>query len=175
MFRSFMLSTLACTCAFPAIAGTFSVVDVGSSVVLGTFEAPDAGGAVTAGSFTLEGGVFDTLGTGSEAPLYDAANNWVTGTPGGFGGFYNSVAFNTFDFLNNPLSCGVGECVFSLTSSSGSPVPAEWHVDYLPNGGAPIALGNYTVETAAIPLPASVLLLLSGLGALGLRRSARKD
>ena len=107
--------------------------------------------------------------TGTGAPEYNAATNFVTAAGGGgFGSVYNSVAFDTTDFESNPITCGIGECVFSMTDGVGT--PGEWYLDYFASdGGAALDLGHY--EIAPIPLPATGLLLAGALaGVLGLRR-----
>ncbi|MBT8409577.1 MAG: hypothetical protein KJN93_08130 [Alphaproteobacteria bacterium] len=158
---------LAFAVAAPVQSATFQVFESGSATLLGTFEAPQAGGALTAAAFVLEGGTFDALLGGAEAPVYDAGNGWVTGAGGPFGGIANSLAFNTADLFANPITCGIGECVFSMTSSGGGGAPAEWYLDYLPANpadAAPIDFGFYDVQLAPVPLPATALLLLAALG-----------
>jgi hypothetical protein len=121
----------------------------------------------------VDGAVYDVLGTGSSAPVYDALNNWITGNGDPFGAIFNSAPYMTVDIGDNPISCGAGECVFSLTDSSGGGVPPEWYLDYVPVMGTPAAIdfGNYEIKP--IPLPASALLLAGALAGLpALRRRA---
>ena len=117
------------------------------------------------------------LAVGNTAPYFDAINSWVVGAGGPFGAVANSAAFATTDLFLNPITCQVGECIFSFTNSGGGGAPAEWYLDYLPaNPGdaAPIAFGNYTIEMAAIPLPAAGQILLIGLIGLASARMRRK-
>lgn len=168
------LKSIALAGGFAVIASTagaavFDVFEAGTTTLLGSFEAPATGGAVTSGSFSVDGGMFDVLGIGPLEPLYNATDNWITGTPGGFGAFFNSVAYNTTDISSNPITCGVGECVLSFTSSGDPGVsPAEWYLNYLPDGGAAIDFGYYEIKPGIIPLPAGAILLLSALGFGGL-------
>lgn len=163
--------------ASPALAVTYNVHEAGGATLLGSFDAPAAGGLLTAASFALEGGVFTTLAVGNSAPTYDATNNWVRGAAGPFGGIVNSIAFDTTEFgSGDPIACGIGKCIFSMTSSGGGGVPAEWYLDYVDGGAAAaIALGHYEIEAAPVPapvpLPAAGLLLAGGVaGLFGLRR-----
>ena len=163
--------------ATAAPAATFNVFEAGTATLLGTFEAPLGGGPLTGASFSVDGGVFDVLTGGSTAPVYDAANNWVRGAANPFGSITNSVAYMTDEFgSGDPITCGVGECFFSLTSNSGGGTPNEWYLDYIPGmgGGAAVDLGFYEIKP--IPLPATALLLAGALaGVAGIaagRRSA---
>lgn len=167
---------LALAVSTPLQAATFQVFESGSATLLGTFEAPQAGGSLTAAAFNLQGGTFDALLAGAQAPVYDAGNGWVTGAGSPFGGIANTLAFDTLDLFSNPITCGVGECVFSMTSSGGGGAPAEWYLDYLPASpadAAPIDFGFYDVQLAPVPLPATGLLLFAALGA-GLLVSYRR-
>ena len=102
---------------------------------------------MTSAYFALEGGVFTTLAAGNSAPTYDATNNWVRGAGGRFGGVINSIAFDTTEIgSGDPITCDIGKCVFSMTSSSGGGVPAEWYLDYsIPVAAAPRSPGHYEI------------------------------
>ena len=155
--------------ASPAFSVTYNVYEAGTTDLLGNFDSPETGGLLTSAYFALEGGVFTTLAAGNSAPTYDATNNWVRGAGGPFGGVINSIAFNTTEFgSGDPITCDIGKCVFSMTSSSGGGVPPEWYLDYVDSGGggAAIALGHYEIKIAPIPLPAAGLLLAGGVVAL---------
>jgi hypothetical protein len=163
--------------ATAAPAATFNIFEAGTTSLLGTFEAPLGGGPLTAASISAGGGVFDVLALGSMAPVYDAVNNWITGAASPFGAVSNSVAFMTTDISDNDITCGIGECFFSLTDSSGGGAPAEWYLDYVPGVGTPAAIDAGFYEIAPIPLPASALLLAGALAAVagvaaGRRRAA---
>lgn len=162
--------------ALPASAATFALLDEAldaSLSPLGTFETPAAGGPLTAAAIVYDGIVFDILGAGSEAPIYDAASNEVDGA-GGFGLIANGTPFSFVDGAET-YDCPVGTCVFALTDRGGGyPTGAgEWYVEH---PAANYALGLYQIELAAIPLPggfgpaAASLLLLAG-GAAARRRS----
>ena len=139
-FLSYSLFALCLSVAAPAAAATFNVFQAGTNIQFGSFDAPVGGGALTSASFSLAGGVFDTLGAGPAAPVYDAVNNWVVGAGITFSEITNSVAFNTVDLFTNPITCGIGECRLSLIDSGGGGAPAEWYLDHLPLA-TPIDLG----------------------------------
>ncbi len=148
-------------------AATFSVFDAGTMTALGTFDAPTAGGLLTAASLSVFGGVFDVLGCGTSAPVFDALQLDVDGNGGQFGSIFNSVAFNTVDVNANPILCGVGDCVFSFDGIFGV-TPGEWYVDYVPGGVGVAAIGTgfYQISPATIPLPASGVFILTAWAAL---------
>jgi len=153
-----------CAVAGPVKAATFEVFEAGTSMLLGTFDAPLTGGAVTGASFSINGGVFDVLGTGNQTLIYNSVANDLDGMLG-FGVVYNSNSFNTTDIVSSPVFCGVGECPLSFDSSF-APTPGEWYLDYIPLGpGTPAALdlGFYDIALAPVPLPASALLLFGAL------------
>jgi hypothetical protein len=150
--------------ATAAPAATFNIFEAGTTTLLGTFEAPLGGGALTTASISVDGGLFNVLDGGTSAPVYDAVNNWITGAGDPFAGITNSVAYNTTDIAMNPITCGVGECVFALTDSSGPGVPPEWAIIYLP-GPASIDFGFYEIQP--VPLPATALMLAGALAAFG--------
>lgn len=155
-----------------APAATFLVFEEGTTTLLGSFEAPAGGGALTSASLSFGGGVFDVLGTGGGAPIYDPVANDVDGAP--FGVVLNSVAFATTDLFSNPLLCGAGECAFQFEAAL-PPVPGTYFVDSIVGGGTAIALGAYEVVPAPIPLPAGAALLGGAAALLALlgRRRAR--
>jgi hypothetical protein len=157
----------------PVSAATYDVFKDGTTDLLGTFEAPIAGGLLTSALLSVKGGVFDVLGAGGLAPIFDAVALDVDGSGAAFGAVFNSAAFATTDIAANPILCGIGECVFSFDGRSG-PVPGQWYVDYIPggNGGAALAFGYYQIAAAAVPLPASGLLLLGAIGVMA--TSARR-
>lgn len=165
---SFAAAILLAASTVHADAATFDLFRAGTTDLLGTFEAPASGGLLTAASISVKGGVFDVLGLGSMAPVFDAVEMDVDGNGGVFGTLFNSVAFLTTDIAANPVSCGIGECVFSFEGSSG-PVPGQWYVDYIGVGGAAaLAFGHYDVAAstpAPVPLPMTAVLLI-GAGAL---------
>ena len=153
---------LALSASAPA-AATFNIFEAGTTTLLGMFEAPAGGGALTSAMISTDGGVFDVLDLGSTAPVYDAASNWITGAMSPFGGISNSVAYATSDVDMNPVNCGIGECVFVLTSSAGME-PPEWSLNFLPMAGpaAVIDFGRYEIAPKPMPLPPTALLLLAG-------------
>lgn len=150
-----------------ANAATFNIFNISTSNLLGTFEAPAAGGAVTSMSVSVAGHVFDMLGTGSLAPIYHSASNDLSGTPGGIGGTTNSAASGV---------CGIGECVFTFERSV-LPTPGEWHVEkILPlSEQANITGGFYEIKMSAVPLPASIPLLVGALGLMAFVGRKRKS
>jgi hypothetical protein len=161
--------------AGPADAATYDVFKDGTTDLLGTFEAPAVGGLLTSALMSVKGGVFDVLGVGGLAPIFDSIAMDVDGSGAPFGAVFNSVAFMTTDIAANPILCGIGECAFSFEGSAG-PVPGQWYVDYVPggNGGAALAFGYYQIAAAAVPLPASGLLLLGAAGALAFTTRRRR-
>lgn len=173
-FRSLAAACIL-SAAGPAGAATYDVFRAGTTDLLGTFEAPAAGGLLTAASLSVSGGIFDVLGAGGLAPIFDAIGFDVVGSGGPFGAVLNSVAFATTDIAANPILCGIGECAFSFFGSFG-PTPGEWHVDYVPGGVgvAALAFGHYQVAPSAVPLPASGLLLLGAAAALALSTRRRR-
>jgi hypothetical protein len=174
IFRSLAAACIL-SVAGPAGAATYDVFKDGTTDLLGTFEAPSVGGLLTSALMSVKGGVFDVLGVGGMAPIFDAVAMDVDGSGATFGSVFNSVAFMTTDIAANPILCGIGECVFSFDGRSG-PTPGQWYVDYVPggNGAAAIATGYYQIAAAAVPLPASGLLLLGAAGALALSTRRRR-
>ena len=173
-FRSLAAACIL-SAAGPAGAATYDVFTAGTTNLLGTFEAPAAGGLLTAASLSVAGGIFDVLGAGGLAPLFDAIDFDVVGPSGGsLGAVFNSVAFAT-TVAANPILCGIGECAFSFFGSSVS-TPGEWHVDYVPGGVGVAVLGSgyYQVAPSLVPLPASGLLLLGAAAALALSTRRRR-
>jgi hypothetical protein len=159
--------------AAPASAATYDVFKDGTTDLLGIFEAPAAGGLLSSALLSVKGGVFDVLGAGGLAPVFDAVALDVDGSAAPFGAIFNSAAFATTDIAANPILCGIGECAFSFDGRVG-PVPGQWYLDYVPggNGGAALAFGYYQIAAAAVPLPASGLLLLGAVGMMA--ASARR-
>jgi hypothetical protein len=159
----------------PASAATYDVFRDGTNSLLGTFEAPEAGGLLTSAMMLVKGGVFDVLGAGNLAPIFDSIALDVDGSGAPFGAVFNSVAFMTTDIAANPIACGIGECVFQFEGKSGQ-VPGQWYLDYIPggNGAAALAFGYYQVAPSAVPLPASGLLLLGAAAALALTARRRR-
>ncbi|MCB1364765.1 MAG: hypothetical protein KDK02_11625 [Rhodobacteraceae bacterium] len=145
-----------------AAAATFNLFEAGTTTLLGTFQAPGAGGAITAMSVTVAGITFDTLGTGTQAPSYDAADNDIGGTGASLGAVYNSAAVGI---------CGVGECAFSFYPiyDFATPIPGEWYADkvFPLTDQQSISLGFYEVALAPIPVPATAFLQFSALGLAG--------
>lgn len=171
---SFAAAILFAVSTIHASAATFDLFKAGTTDLLGTFEAPLDGGLLTAASVSVKSGIFDVLGLGGMAPVFDAVEMDVDGNGGVFGTLFNSVAFLTTDIAANPVNCGIGECVFSFEGSSG-PVPGQWYVDYVGVGGAAaLAFGHYDVVVstpAPVPLPITAVLLV---GALTLLLSMRR-
>lgn len=167
-------AALACVLATAAgaDAATFTVFSAGSSDVLGSFEAPAVGGPLSAALLLVKGGVFDMLGTGSLAPVYDPTLPDVHGAGGSIGAVFNSVAFDTTDVSDNPITCGIGECAFSFFDKFDA-APPEWHLDYVVDGGAALAFGRYEIAAATVPLPASGAAMLGALFAVGLATRRR--
>lgn len=173
-FRSLAAACIL-SAAGPAGAATYDVFRDGTTNLLGTFEAPAAGGLLTSALMSVKGVIFDVLGVGGDAPIFDAVAMDVDGSAAQFGSVFNSAAFLTTDIAANTILCGIGECVFSFDGRVGL-IPGEWAVHYVPggNGAANIAFGHYQIAAAAIPLPASGLLLLGAAGALALSTRRRR-
>jgi hypothetical protein len=154
----------------PATAATFQVFDEDPALnltSLGTFTAPAAGGLLTSASIIYNGITFSTLAVGAAAPFYFAAGNYVDGAGGGFGLIYNDTAFNFMQGATN-YTCGIGQCIFAFEDTGGGyPSGAgEWYIEH---PQANYALGLYQI--AAVPLPATALLLLGAIAGLaGWRR-----
>lgn len=166
-------AALAALAPAAAAAAPFFFVDVQSQEVLGTFEAPAGGGPVTAFSVEIGGGVFDVLGAGPQAPVYDAAANDLGSAAGQV--VFNSNTFPATTADDEAVTCDPGDCPLEIFDAFDD-VPGEWAVQFLPSDD-PAAAANLSTgfyEVAPIPLPAAGLLLLGALGALAVRGRASR-
>jgi hypothetical protein len=140
--------------------------------VIGMFDAPDSGGLIESFSITLDGVTFDLLGTGTAAPTYDAVANDIRGNPGTEGFIQNTVAGGV---------CAAMECVLGLEDSvDPGVIPGLYAIFPLDNGipGGVTNSGEYSITppdpVPAVPLPASLPLLLAGLGGLAISHKRKR-
>lgn len=155
--------------AAPISAATYDVFDDGSDLKLGSFEAPETGGLFTSASFTYLGALFSMLGADEAAPRYHADTKDISGASGGgFGYVFNSEAF-VAESLGEMINCGIGQCAFFFETAFDD-TPGSWYLEKLIGEGANFELGYYYVEPAAIPLPATGVMLLGAGAALSLLR-----
>ena len=177
MFYKALPVQLAAALAVPVViagaaaeAASYNIINDGSSALLGTFDAPTTGGAITSISVSVGGVTYDSLGTGSQSPTYNAATNDLGGAGGvGLGAVYNSVASGI---------CGIGECAFSFFPIFDfvTPIPGEWYADKVaPGQQQSLGFGHYRVVPAIVPAPPSILAMLAAIAALaGLARRRRR-
>lgn len=137
---------------------------------IGSFTADEAGGLLTSFSLMINGILFDTLGVGNAAPVYDALANDIRGVGSTSGFITNSLANAT---------CGIGECVLDLEDSTDPGVIPPLYAIFPVVGGIPrsvIDSGAYAITkpgTTVVPLPATIWLMIGGLGGLLLARRNR--
>ena len=159
-----------------AEAASFDVFAAGTDSLLGEFTAPAGGGPLDAAMFVIDGGTFSVLGTGGLAPSYNAAENSLAGPGGvGFGAIFNAAAYDTTDVNGDPVTCGVGDCVFEFDGIFDPEIPGEWAVQYVPAGDPESSVnitGGY-YEIAAVPLPLTAPALAFAMGSLVLLRRRR--
>jgi hypothetical protein len=156
----------------PASAATYNV-SLGSAQ--GVFNAPLGGGLISSFSVTLGNTVFDVLGIGAAAPVYNPILNLTTGL---FDIEFRGFGQPTGNVFNSAASaqCPVGQCVlqlFDTTNGVNSPDFLAFNTVTFQN----VAFGTYMIDPtpAPVPLPATGLLLgaaLAGAGAILRRRRA---
>jgi hypothetical protein len=161
--RGLLAASLFAAGSGAATAASFSIFEAGTATFLGVFEAPSDGGALTSISVSIGGVTYDVLAPGGSAPVYDAADNDLTGAGGAPGWAGNSIAAGL---------CGAGECAFSVSPifDFATPIPGEWHADRVfvpPADQISLDLGHYEITMSAVPLPAAGLLLMTSLAGLG--------
>jgi hypothetical protein len=148
--------------ASPAAAATFNF-SFGSTQ--GTFDAPVGGGLMSAFSIIVGATLFDTLGLGNEAPVYDPLFNPVTGLFDiEFRGFGQPAA----SVFNSTASaqCPVGQCVLQLfDTQGGTQAPEFMALNFVTF--EQIGFGTYSIDptpvAAPVPLPAPFATLAAAL------------
>lgn len=149
----------------PAEAATWTI-DFGS--VETSFQAPVGGGPVTGLVVTLGGVIFDTPGTGDEAPVFDPVSNDFSGAGGGIFSYYLSALVGS--------GCPSDACLLEFENRVDPVTPPLWAAFPLEMGipGGVFASGSYLIAPAPIPLPASLGLMAAAAGALGLLAARRR-
>jgi hypothetical protein len=142
----------------------------------GVFNAPLGGGLISSFSVTLGNTVFDLLGLGAAAPVYNPIVNQTTGL---FDIEFRGFGQPTGNVFNSAASaqCPVAQCVlqlFDTTNGVNAPEFLAFNTLTFQN----VAFGNYVIDPnpAPVPLPAAGLLLaaaLAGTGFAARRRRAR--
>lgn len=149
--------TLGC---MPASAATWNLLLDG--VLGGTFEADVGGGLVSNPQITWNGVLYD-VPYSTEPPEY-VADSVPPGAPygylagpggGGYGNFWNATAMGSCA----ALSCTIG---FDFNGSYGEYFAGT---GYMPTDTFSEPVGSGVYEVKPVPLPASLMLMLSGLGA----------
>jgi hypothetical protein len=158
----------------PASAATYNA---GFGPAQGVFNAPLGGGLISAFSVTLGNTVFDLLGLGAAAPVYNPILNQTTGL---FDIEFRGFGQPTGNVFNSVASaqCPVSQCVlqlFDTTNGVNAPDFLAFNIVTFQN----VAFGTYMIDPtpAAVPLPAAGFLLgaaLAGAGLVSRRRRTRR-
>lgn len=168
--------------ASTASAVTFDVVFAGTDTSFGSVAAPAGGGPATSGSLLIDGGTYDVLGAGAQAPVVDIAE----GDFNDGAAFFNSASFPA-STTGGDVVCGPGDCLIEFFDVFDPEVPGEYVALFVPDGMSDMAevidTGFYEITGGllgptdeagrpppVIPLPAGLPLLVGGLGALALAR-----
>lgn len=142
--------------------------DISFGTTSSTFQAPMGGGEVTGLSVTLGGVTFDTPEP-LAPPLYDPVTNDISAEGSIFGYFLNSMA---------APGCPVGQCVLEFETAVDDMTPPVYAAFNTVAFDGIIAGDYYIIspsdETTAVPLPATLPLLVLGLTGLKFVRRRNK-
>ena len=141
----------------------------GANTVIGTFETPMGGGVVSNLTVTLSGVTFDTPNPGGGVLSYiPGADDFTYAGP--FASFLNSTAV--------PGVCAVGGCFMEIYPDPDPFVPGDYLAidESLTNidAGTKYIINPVPID-AAVPVPASVLLLVTGVLLLPLIMRMRRS
>ena len=132
-----------------------------------TFEAPAGGGAVSGLVAVLGGVTFDTPDP-ADPPFYNVASNDFSAEDG-----------SIFSYYLGTDGCPTAACVLEFENAIDDMTPPLWAAFPLEMGipGTVFASGHYVISPAGpspVPLPAPLLLIAAGLGAIGLVGARRR-
>lgn len=164
-FRLIVLGLAAGVMAAPMAAGaaTWKLLFDGDEADAGTFVADAGGGQVTAASILWDGILYDTP-YDTTPPEYNPVGNpefmpfgYVSGPlGGGVGWFWNSAATGGCAALSCTIGLSYNDAIGEYVTATGF-MPTD-SIDEQTGGG------EYTV--APVPLPAGLLLILSGVAGI---------
>ena len=161
----FLSVVLAALALFSSTAWAATIdYDVSFGATSATFQAPMGGGAVTGLSVTLGGVTFDTPEP-ITPPLYDPVANDISAAGSLFGYYLNS---------NAAPGCPINQCVLEFETAIDAVTPPAYAAFNTVVFAGIISGGFYIIspsdETMAVPLPATMPLLILGLMGLGFWR-----